>query len=134
MKNQKKVFIKIIDILESAPRTRRELIDLYVASLGLTKEELADRNTKSRANIERSFAGIAINDMRRLGMITKTYDGIYYAHDQKPVIIRKEKCASEILRILSAKTMTKSAIRSELMKVFGTDKTITEKDDSKLFS
>ena len=134
MKSSKKVFIKIIDILESSPKTRREIIDAYVLSLGLSKEELANRSTKSRANIERSIVGAAVNDMKRLGMITKTEDGVYYARDQKPVVIRKERCASEMLRIIGERPIKKSALRNELMQAFGTDKTLTEKDDNKLFT
>lgn len=132
--NKKRIYIKIVDALEASPKTRREIIDAYVNSLGLTREELADRNTKSRANIERSAAGIAINEMRQLGMITRNDDGVYFAHDQKPVIIRKERCESEIFRMLGERPMTKGAIRSELLRALGADKTVTERDDNKLFS
>ena len=134
MKSNKKAYIKIIDILEKSPKTRRQLIDAYICSLGLTREELADRNTKSRANIQRSLAGEVIYEMERKGMIIKSSDGVYSPTDQKPVIIRNERCESEILQMLDGRSMTKNAIRSELIKIFGTDKTVSEKDDNKLFA
>lgn len=134
MKSNKKAYITIIDILEKTPKTRKQLIGSYIASLGLTKEELADRNTKSRANIQRSLAGEVINEMERKGMIIKSADGIYSPTDQKPVIIRNERCESEILRMLDGRSMTKNAIRGELVRIFGTDKTVSEKDDNKLFA
>jgi restriction endonuclease Mrr len=72
--------------------------------------------------------------MERKGMIIKSADGLSSPTDQKPVIIRNEKCESEILRMLEGRSMTKNAIRSELIKIFGTDKTVSEKDDNKLFA
>ena len=94
MKNDKRIYYKIVDILEKAPRTRRELIDAYIDTLGLTREQRLDKSTNGRANIERSLAGAALNDMRDKGMILKSADGIYSAADQKPVIVRKERCES----------------------------------------
>ncbi|MBR2650982.1 MAG: restriction endonuclease [Clostridia bacterium] len=134
MKNEKNVYVKIIDILESSPRTRRALIGAYIDTLGLTREQLADKSTKSVANIRRSMIGSVIDEMYRRGMIIKSHDGIYSAVDQKPVVIRKEQCEGQILKLLSVKTMTKSELRRELQRSFGTDKTVTERDDNKLFS
>lgn len=133
MQNNKKLYYKIIDILVKAPRTRKELIAAYIETLGLTREELADRSTKSRVNIERSRIGSVIDDMTRRGLIIKT-EGILSAADQKPVLVRNERCESEILKMLDGQAMTKTAIRNNLVSVFGTDKTLTEKDDNKLFA
>ncbi len=133
-KNNKNVYIKIVDILEASPRTRRALISAYIDTLGLTREELADRSTGSRANIQRSLVGSVIDEMQRRGMIIKSADGVYSPVDQKPVVIRKEKCESEILKMLAVKPMTKNEIRRELQKSFGTEKTVTDRDDNKLFS
>lgn len=134
MKSNKSVYIKIVDILERGPLTRRALIDAYISSLGLTREQMLDRSTSGKANIERSRAGAILSEMRERGMIYKDAEGLYYAADQKPVIIRCERCESEILRMLDGTSMTKAAIRKELTRVFGTEKTVTEKDDNKLFA
>ena len=134
MKNNKRIYIKIIDILQKAPMTRKELISAYIASLGLTREQLLDKSTHGKANVERSIAGAAINDMRDKGMIIKGEDSKYTACDQKPVIIRNEQCESEILKMLDGVSLTKAEIRKNLTRIFGIDKTITEKDDNKLFA
>lgn len=134
MKSNKLIYIKIVDILEKGPLTRRALIDAYIGTLGLTREQLLDRSTTGKANIERSRVGAALAEMRERGMITKSPDGLYSAADQKPVIVRFERCESEILRMLDGSPMTKASIRKELTRVFGTDKTVTEKDDNKLFA
>ena len=134
MKTNKKTYHKIIDLLLRAPSTRRQLISRYIETLGLTKEELADKNTKSRANVERSVVGAVINDMLARGMINRSDEGIYTAADQKPIIIRNERCESEILKMLEGRSLSKIEIRSELIRIFGTERTVTERDDSKLLS
>ena len=134
MKTDKKAYYKIIDILERSPKTRRALIDAYIEKLGLSREELLDKSTKSRANVERSKIGSVIDDMQKRGMIIKNSEGVYSAIDQKPVIIRKERCEEAIIKMLAVGPMTKNAIRRELQRSFGTDKTVSDRDDSKLFS
>ena len=133
MQNTKRLYYKIIDLLSKGPKTRKELIDSYVATLGLTKEELADRSTASKLNIERSRIGAVINEMIQKGFVTKA-DGILTAADQKPVIVRNERCEKEILKMLDGTALTKSEIRKKLVSIFGTDKTLTENDDNKLFA
>ena len=133
MKNSKTIFVKIINILEKQPMTRKALIDSYIGSLGLTREQLLDKSTSGRANIERSRIGEAISAMLDKGMIARTENGIYVAADQTPVVIRRESCEAEILKMLRTADMTKQQIRRELTRIFGTEKTATEKDDGKLF-
>ena len=132
--NNKKIYSKVIDILNKKPMQRKELIENYIFSLGLSRELLADKSTGGRVNIERSIVGTAITEMRSKGIITKNSEGVYFATEQKPVIIRNEKCESEILKMLAKQPLTKNEIRENLTRVFGTDKTLTEKDDKKLFA
>ena len=56
MKSNKKIYVKIIDILAKKPLSRRDIIKAYIASLGLPREVLADHSTSGRVNIERSIA------------------------------------------------------------------------------
>ncbi len=133
-KISKNVYYKIINLLNATPRTRRDLISAYIDTLGLTREQRMDRSTAGRANIERSIAGTVIDEMQRKGMISKDKSGIYTANDQRPVIVRKERCESEILKLLAKGPMTRAQIREELQSALGTQKTLTEKDDNKLFS
>lgn len=134
MKSNKKIYSTVIDILEKKPLQRRELISAYINSLALPRELMLDKSTSGRVNVERSIIGAAINEMRSKGIITKNADGFYFATEQKPVVIRNERCESEILKMLAEKSLTKSEIRQGLTRVFGTDKTLTEKDDNKLFA
>lgn len=134
MKSNKKIYSTVIDILEKKPLQRRELIAAYINSLALPRELMLDKSTGGRVNVERSIVGAAINEMRTKGIITKNADGFYFATEQKPVVIRNERCESEILKMLAEKSLTKSEIRQGLTRVFGTDKTLTEKDDNKLFA
>ena len=132
MKNNKAIYVKIISLLERSPMTKSALIDAYIGTLGLSREQLLDRSTAGRSNVERSRVGEAIAQMLEKGMITKTDNGIYVAADQTPVVIRRESCEAQILKMLRDKDMTKQQIRKELTQVFGTDKTATEKDDGRL--
>lgn len=134
VRKNKSVYIKIIDILEKSPRYRRDIINEYINGLALTKEEKADRSTSGKANIQRSIVGSALNEMVAKGMVIRSQEGVYSAYEQKPVIIRNEKCEKQILLLLADRAMTKGEIRRELIKYFGTDKTVTEKDDNRLFS
>lgn len=134
MKINKKAYAKIINILIKKPLTRRQLISAYIDTLGLSPEELADKSTKSRANVERSTVGSVITEMLDVGLITRSEGGLYSAADQKPIVIRNEKCAAEILKMLKGKAMGKAEIKKELVRIFGTDKTVTERDDNKLFT
>ena len=134
MNKEKLIYLKIIDILDKAPLSRRALINVYVESLGLTREQLLDRSTSGKANIERSRVGAILTHMRELGMIIKDADGLYHSADQKPVIIRCEECESEILKMLDGRSLSRSEIRKNLTRIFGTNKTLTEKDDNKLFT
>ena len=134
MKTNVKAYSKLIDILAPRPLTRRKLISAYTEAIGLTEEELADRSTKSRANVERSMIGSVINEMTEKGLIVKNADGTLTVADQKPILIRYERCQNEILKMLKGGAMTRAEIKAELVRIFGTDKTVTERDDSKLFS
>lgn len=134
MKNNKRIYAKIIDILSKKPMPRKEIIQAYIDSLALPREVMLDRSTGGRVNVERSTIGTAISEMKAKGIITKNNDGVYFASEQKPIVIRNEKCESEILKMLTERALTKGEIRQGLALVFGTEKTVTEKDDNKLFT
>ena len=132
MVKAKRIYSKIIDILQKKPLYRKGLIDEYIRSLGLTRDEMLDKSTSGKANIARSLAGQAIDEMTRKGIIIRSQEGIYTAFEQKPIVIRNERCVKEILTLLSGGGMTKAQIKQRLYRIFETDKTLTDKDDSKL--
>lgn len=135
MITDKSMYYKIIDILEAAPRHRRALINAYIDTLPLTKAQRLDKSTSGEVNIKRSVIGAVIDEMTRKGIILRSEDGIYTAHEQKPVVIRSESCEAAILSFLAKKDFaTKSELRTALAKDFGTEKTLTVTDDNRLFA
>jgi restriction endonuclease Mrr len=135
MTTDKSLYYKIIDILEVAPMHRRALIDAYIDSLPLTKAQRLDKSTSGEVNIKRSIIGTVIDEMTRKGIILRSDDGVYTAHEQKPVVIRSESCEAAVLSFLAEKdSATKGELRAALAKDFGTEKTLTAADDNRLFS
>ena len=133
-RQEKNIYFTVIDILSKGPMTRREIIDKYIHSLALTREEILDRRTSGKVNQYRSVVGTALNEMLRKGIIVRSGEGMYSSTEQKPVVIRNERCEKLILKLLARGPMTKNLIRNELVKSLGTDKTLTESDDNKLFA
>ena len=132
--NKKSIYFGIAKTLSRAPKRRREIIDDYISGLGLPKEVLADKSTSGKVNILRSSVGSAINEMIGKGIILRSQDGVYSLHEQMPVTIVKEKIEKQLLMILSDRgSITKSALKREMTSAFGTEKTLTEKDDQKLY-
>ena len=131
MKDRKKIFNALLLILGERAATRRELLDQVVAQLSgeATSEPTAvGPKTNLRAGV-----GEVINEMESGGIIS-LYEGKYSLTSSKPVILRAEKCEKAILELLRNGGMSKQRIRASLVKRFGTDKTITTRDDQILFS
>ncbi len=133
-KNQSKIYKHIIDILSDSPKYRKALIDFCLKKYGLSSLEIQDDAPNSKKNRIRSDIGVAINEMHTEGMIGIDGRGQYYLIASKPVAIRIERCQKEIIKALSAKPMTKSELFDLLSHIFGTDKTVTTKDDGILAS
>ena len=130
----RKIYRAILDALEATSKTRGELIDVSVAAFGLSEQELADTGTNGRKNAIRCLSGTVINEMCERGLIMRDSEGAYHKNVDKPIAIRIEKCEEEILRMLRGAPMTRADIRDNLVKILGTDKTPTVKDDNKLFT
>ena len=124
-----KIYKSIVDILEVSPLQRAPLIEKVIATMKLPKKELDDKSAGSKQNMLRSYIGAAINEMHAIKLLSIDENGKYYLTSEKPVIIRIEKCESEILKALTEKNMTKFELRNRLKSVFGTDKTVTTRDD-----
>ena len=127
-----KIYRIIVDLLENAPLPRQGLVEKCILKLGLTADELRDKSLGSVQNNLRSRVGIVINEMHVRGLITLDDGGRYYLVSARPVIIRIERCETEILKALAKQPMSKPALKNILKNVFGTDKTATTKDDDTL--
>lgn len=127
-----KIYRCIVSILEKSPKTRLQLIEKCIESVGLTADEIIDTSVGSTKNALRSRAGAVINEMHAHGLIALDESGKYYLIYSRPVIIRIEKCEKEIIKALSESSLSKIALRDRLKGIFGTDKTATTKDDDTL--
>ncbi len=127
-----KIYRTIIDVLEKTPLERERLIVNVQGQLGLTKEQLSDRSLGSAQSNLRARIGTVINELHSSQLIALDNMGKYYLVTALPVVIRIERCESEIIKALSEGEMTKAALRDRLKKVFGTDKTATTRDDDTL--
>ena len=132
--NSRHIYEAILDTMDKAPLTREEIIELSLASLSLSDEEMRDNSTNGRKSELRAQLGATINSMLEGSVLEKSEGGYYRRNVEKPVAIRIERCEEEILRLLSKKALTKNQIRESLVKIFRTDSTATDKDDLKLTS
>ena len=132
--NSRLIYEAMLDAMDKAPLTREEIINLTLTNLYLSKEEFADNSTNGRKNELKSRIGVTINDMLTRGVLEVSEGGFYRRNVEKPVAIRIERCEEEILKLLSKKALTKNEIKDNLVKIFRTDDTTTDKDDLKLIS
>ena len=132
--NHAKIYKTIIDVLEGAPYSRKSLITKCIESLGLSREELADKSTDSKQNILRSQLGTVINEMHACGLISPGADAKYSLALAKPVSVRLEGCEREVIRALTDGAKTKNALRQEVLSALGADKTPSTRDDDKIFA
>jgi len=130
--NHSRIYRQIVDMLEFSHLDRRDIISKCVARSGLSSEQLADKSVGSTQNVLRGQIGSVLNEMVARGLIATDRDGLYYLVSARPVVIRIEKCESEILRALTERPMTKIELRDRLRAVMGTDKTATMRDDDTL--
>ena len=128
----KKIYRIVVDLLEKAPLPRQGLIEKCISKCGLSPKELRDRSVGSVHNNLRSKIGAVINEMHERTLIGLDEAGRYYLVSARPVIIRIERCESEMLKALTKAALTKGELRDRLKTVFGTDKTATTKDDDTL--
>ncbi len=130
--NYTKIYKCVVSILEKSPKTRAQLIEKCIESTGLTSDEMIDTSVGSTKNALRSRTGAVINEMHAHGLIAIDETGKYYLIYSRPVIIRIEKCEKEIIKALTESSLSKVALRDRLKGIFGTDKTVTTKDDDTL--
>ena len=127
-----KIYRTVVDILEATPISRQGLVEKCIRRAGLTDKELKDKSVGSVQNNLRSRIGAVINEMHARDLIGLDEGGRYFLVSARPVIIRIERCESEILKALTKNDLTKFELRDRLKTVFGTDKTATTRDDDTL--
>ena len=119
-------------ILGSAPMERTRLVNACLSELGLTEQELSDNSAGGTKSMLRSRIGAVINEMHSRALILLDDFGKYYLVSERPVVIRIERCEKEILKALTEGPISKTDLRQRLKGAFGTEKTVSTRDDDML--
>lgn len=131
---QQKMRRYLIEALEKQPKTRKEAIEDCLSRFPLTKEESRDTRTNSKRNILKSRIGTVFSELCTKGILLPAdRQGHYKAVKSTPVVLREAKCEAELLSLLKEGGKTRAELRARLSETFGTDKTPTESDDTKLY-
>ncbi|MBQ4107870.1 MAG: restriction endonuclease [Clostridia bacterium] len=131
-KMQKKAtnaIIRYLSINQSASRT--ELIEGALSTYGLSKSELENFSPKSKSSVLRSYLSTALNSLISKHDIKREGER-YMLAKEEVVIVREDECEEEILKMLECNAYTKEDIFERLEAHFGTDRTLSLKDDYSL--
>ncbi len=129
-----KAYKYLTEILFKTPMRRNEAIEECIKRFGLSEDERNDKNADSKYSAIRTSAGVALQRMKDTGFLTVDAEGFLSCTVDKPLVLRYEKCVEEILKLITVKPMSKNAIRQRLITAFGTDLTVSKRDDEKLFT
>jgi len=72
--------------------------------------------------------------MHACSLLSLDENGKYSLISEKPVAVRIERCENEIIKALSERPMTNGALKEQLKKALGADKTASTRDDDKIFA
>ena len=128
-KNAQNAIIRYLSLNQSA--TRMELIEGALSSYGLSKSELENCSPKSKCALVRSYLSTAITDLINKQDVKREGDRFMLAKDEL-VIVHEDECEKEILSLLDSGAYTKEEIFKRLESYFGTDKTLSLRDDYSL--
>ncbi len=134
MQYYEKAYAYLTEILFKKPLRRNDAIEECIKRFGLTEDEKSDRSANGKYNSIRSAAGVALQRMKDSAIITVDSEGFLLCTVEKPLVLRYEKCVEEILKLITVKPMSKNAIRQRLITSFGTDLTVSKRDDERLYS
>lgn len=133
-KMRKKALASIVKFLsEAGTATRNQIIEGALVHYGLTKWEMEDFSPKSKNSVIRSYIGTALNDLTNKKDIRRTGD-VYSLVKEELIIIREDEVDAKIRDILEMGEKTKEEIFVSLERYFGTNETVSFKDDYNLRS
>lgn len=121
------------EALKTAPLTKRGAIDAALSRFPLTEEERRNTATSGKKNILKSRLGTVFSELVAEGILLRAKDGTYLLAQSSPVVFQEARCEAEILSLLASAPSTKNVLRSKLATRLGTDKTVSEADDAKLY-
>ncbi len=128
-KRARDAIIRYLSVNQSA--TRAELIEGALLTYGLSRSELENFSPKSKASLARSYLSTSLSELISKQDVKREGERYMLAKDEV-VIIREDECEKKILKLLSCNCYTKDDIFEKLEADFGTDKTLSLKDDYSL--
>lgn len=132
MKNHKKLYTAVIDVLDRAPKKRKALVDAVCAAL--CGEGVGGACEVGKLTELRGSVGSVISEMESDGVIRMRADARYELVPTRPEALRIESCERAMLTLLEGGPMAKPELRDALVRRFGTKKTATLKDDNILYA
>ncbi len=131
MKGKRDIYRAILDVLDGGDISRTALVErVLITILG---ECVKGECEVGRVTELRGEVGAMLSLMEDNGVITIA-DNICSLASSKPVALRIEGCEREMLAIIRERPRTKAELRFLLERRFGTDKTVSTKDDQILHS
>lgn len=131
-KIRKKSTSSIIEYLSQVKSaTRNDIIEGALSRYGLTEAELEDFSPKSKHSVVRSYIGTALNELVNKQSIIRDGD-VYSLAKEELIIVKEDMCLNQIKRILKKGDYTKEELFCMLENIFGTDTTVSTKDDNSL--
>jgi hypothetical protein len=127
--NSKLIYNAILDTMDKGPLLKEEIVNLVIEAFTLSREAKKDDYSLLKPQVKN-----AIDEMTAKGILEMGTGGYYRRNADRPVSIRIERCEEEILKLLSKKALIRNQIKDNLVKIFRTDETATEKDDIRLAS
>lgn len=128
----KKIYSTIATLLDYETMPRTSLIDKAYRQL-THKRSATSTHAVGEATILRGNVGAVLDELIEHGLVDFNDDG-YFLVSKKPIVLRTEACEREVLKLLRESPMQKVDLRKRLESYFGTDGTISKKDDNILHS
>ncbi|MBQ8344601.1 MAG: restriction endonuclease [Clostridia bacterium] len=128
-----KIRRQLISVLSKSDKlTRKELFCALYDLSTLTEEQINDTSADSVAVLYRSLIGAVLTDALETGEIS-SFDNFYSLNRDMPIYIRSYEVKELVKQILKENIpYTKKEIFARCEEEFGTDKTVTNKDDNRL--
>lgn len=131
LRQMEKLFIQL---LGAKALTKKQAIEVALSHFDLTPAELRESNTNGKKNILKSQLGEVFAGLCQRGVLIADKKGVYTLAKTRPVILREEKCEAALLAALKNGGKTRKELRAILTAQFGTDRTVSTRDDSQLAS
>lgn len=129
LRQMEKLFIQLLGAKAS---TKKQAIDEALSHFDLTPAELRESSTNGKKNILKSQLGEVFAGLCQRGVLIADKKGVYTLAKTRPVILREEKCEAALLAALKSGGKTRKELRAILTAQFGTDRTVSTRDDSQL--